>query len=102
MPSSFISTHDVVIAFEERIFDAVVEDLQTREPENFEPLHVICLDTKDNPHEAKVQGRVALELCWLLEASDDLLLEAPQILEDFEEIRMKHTQIRVLYQLCYI
>lgn len=48
-PSSFIATHDVIIAFEERIFDAVVEDLQTREPENFDPLHVICLDTKDNP-----------------------------------------------------
>ena len=52
--------------------------------------------------EAKVQGRVALELCWLLEGSDDLLSEVPQILEDFEDIRMKHTQVRVLYQLCYI
>lgn len=102
MPSSFIATHDVIIAFEERIFDAVVEDLQTREPENFDPLHVICLDTKDNPHEAKVQGRIALELCWLLEAADDLVLEAPLILEEFEDERMKHTQIRVLYQLCYL
>lgn len=103
MPTSFIGTHDVVIAFEERIFDAVVEDLQTREPDNFEPLHVICLDTKDNPHEAKLQGRVALELCWLLEASaDDLVTDAPQILDEWEQNRMQHTQIRVLYQLCYI
>lgn len=103
MPTSFIGTHDVVIAFEERIFDAVVEDLQTREPDNFEPLHVICLDTKDNPHEAKLQGRVALELCWLLEASaDDLVTDAPQILDEWEQNRMQHTQIRVLYQLCYV
>lgn len=102
-PSELISKHDVVIAFEERIFDAVVEDLQTREPtENFEPIHVICLDTKDNPHEARIQGRIALELCWLLEAADDLVLEAPEIVEAFQEERMTHTQIKVLYQLCYL
>lgn len=45
--SSDIQKHDVVIAFEERIYDAVVEDLQGREPtEDFKALHVICLDTK--------------------------------------------------------
>lgn len=102
MPSSFVATHDVVIAFEERIFDAVVEDLQTREPENFDPLHVVCLDTKDNPHEARLQGRVALELCWLLEKSDDLVGEAPRILDEWETARMEHTKIKVLYQLCYL
>jgi len=92
-----------VIAFEERIFDAVVEDLQMREPtEKFSPIHVICLDTKDNPHEAKIQGRVALELCWLLESADDLVLEAPEIVEKFKEERMQHTPIQVLYQLCYL
>lgn len=107
MTSEFVSTHDVVIAFEERIFDAVVEDLQTREPtENFEPIHVICLDTKDNPHEARLQGQVALELCWLLEKSasrgEDLVLEAAAIVDAFQNERMTHTQIQVLYQLCYL
>mmetsp|Transcript_28614 Transcript_28614/g.43245 ORF Transcript_28614/g.43245 Transcript_28614/m.43245 type:complete len:229 (-) Transcript_28614:121-807(-) len=99
-----IGEHDVAIAFEERIFDAVVEDLQVREPtENFSPLHVICLDTKDNPHEAALQGRVALELCWLLEANaDDLIVKAPEIVEAFQQERMTHTPIKVLYQLCYL
>lgn len=104
MPSEFIANHDVVIAFEERIFDAVVEDLQMREPtENFEPIHVICLDTKDNPHEAALQGQVALELCWLLEsAADDLITNAPELVEAFQQERMTHTPIKVLYQLCYL
>jgi RNA polymerase II subunit A C-terminal domain phosphatase SSU72 len=104
MTSDFVSQHDVVIAFEERIFDAVVEDLQMREPtENFAPIHVICLDTKDNPHEAQLQGRVALELCWLLEkAGDDLLVRAPEIVDAFQRERMNHTPIKVLYQLCYL
>ena len=46
-PSAAVQKHDVVIAFEERIYDAVIEDLQTREPtEDFKAIHVICLDTK--------------------------------------------------------
>mmetsp|Transcript_10346 Transcript_10346/g.12436 ORF Transcript_10346/g.12436 Transcript_10346/m.12436 type:complete len:235 (+) Transcript_10346:144-848(+) len=104
MPSDFVAKHDVVIAFEERIFDAVVEDLHMREPtENFEPIHVICLDTKDNPDEARIQGRIALELCWLLEAAgDDLVTEAPTIVDDFQTERMKHTPVKILYQLCYL
>jgi len=103
MPSDFISQHDIVIAFEERIYDAVVEDLQIREPtEHFAPIHVICLDTKDNPHEAQLQGQVALDLCWRLEAAQDLLTEAPEILDTFEKEKMTHTPIKVLYQLCYL
>ena len=100
----FLSQHDIVIAFEERIFDAVVEDLQLREPTvHFEPIHVICLDTKDNPHEAQLQGRVALELCWRLEAfADDLIETAAEIVDQFQKERMTHTPIKVLYQLCYL
>ena len=102
-PSEDVQKHDVVIAFEERIFDAVVEDLQTREPtEDFRPMHVICLDTKDNPLEAQKQGRIALELCWLLEQAGDLVAEAPELLDDFQGERMTHTPIKVLYQLCYL
>ncbi|KAL3937622.1 MAG: hypothetical protein SGBAC_007314 [Bacillariaceae sp.] len=104
MSSEFVSTHNVVIAFEERIYDAVVEDLQLREPtENFAPIHVICLDTKDNPHEAHLQGRVALELCWKLEAASDTLdTDAAMIVDQFQNERMTHTPVKVLYQLCYL
>jgi len=103
MPSKAVQKHHVVIAFEERIYDAVIEDLQTREPtEDFKAIHVICLDTKDNPHEAKLQGRVALELCWILEQTEDLDLEAPELVEQFQEEQMTHTQIKVLHQICYL
>ena len=102
--SEYIAQHDVTICFEERIFDAVIEDLQMREPtEDFEPIHVICLDTKDNPHEAAKQGQVALDLCWRLEAAaDELIYKAAEIVEEFQEERMSHTPIKVLYQLCYL
>ena len=102
-PTKDIQKHDIVIAFEERIYDAVVEDLQTREPtEEFKGIHVICLDTKDNPTEAERQGAVALELCWILEQTEDLDLEAPELVEQFQEEQMTHTQIKVLHQICYL
>jgi RNA polymerase II subunit A C-terminal domain phosphatase SSU72 len=126
-PTSFITHHDIVIAFEERIFDAVVEDLQMREcTEDLAPIHIICLDTKDNPQEAKIQGRIALELCWILEtivqekiqsissnkksstttsrkiASEMLMDEISEILESFQQERMSNNPIKILYQLCFL
>ena len=112
--------HDVVVAFEERIFDAVVEDLQLREPtQEFKPIHVICLDTKDNPHEAAVQGQVALDLCWRLEqyakskldesastAKEEnaslLVSRVAEIIDEFQQERSQVTPIKILYQICYL
>lgn len=103
VPSEDIAKHDVVIAFEERIYDAVIEDLQMREPtQEFAPIHVICLDTKDNPHEAARQGIVALRLCWMLENADDLTVEAADIIDRFQEERASETNIKILYQVCYL
>jgi RNA polymerase II subunit A C-terminal domain phosphatase SSU72 len=103
VPIEDVTNHDVVIAFEERIFDAVVEDLQRREPtENLDPIHVICLDTKDNPHEAAKQGAVALNLCWQLEHCADLEHEAAEILDQFQKERDAETKTKVLYQVCYL
>jgi RNA polymerase II subunit A C-terminal domain phosphatase SSU72 len=102
-PDEVVSLHDVVIAFEERVFDAVIEDLQIRQPtQDFRPIHVICLDTKDNPHEAALQGQVALDLCWRLEQAEDLQVEAAEIIDDFQQERANFTPIKVLYQMCFL
>lgn len=103
VPTHDIARHNVVIAFEERIFDAVVEDLQLREPtQEFAPIHVICLDTKDNPLEAAKQGTVALNLCWRLEQCEDLNAQAAEIIDEFQRERESETNIKILYQLCYL
>jgi RNA polymerase II subunit A C-terminal domain phosphatase SSU72 len=103
-PTDVIQSHAVVIAFEERIYDAVIEDLQIREPtEDFKPIHVICLDTKDNPQEAALQGQVALDLCWRLEhAADEIDERAAEIIDVFQQERIHVTPIRILYQVCYL
>lgn len=99
-----ICQHDIIIAFEERLYDTIIEDIQLREPtEDFKPIHIICLDTKDNPHEAAIQGQVALDLCWRLEhCTNDLQYDAAEIIEQFQEERSNITPIKVLYQVCYL
>lgn len=114
--SDDIIQHDVIIAFEERIFDAIIEDLQLRQPTtNFKSIHIICLDTKDNPHEAMKQGLVALKLCWMLEqqaqqqsnlssssSSSSLDDEVAEIIDQFQLERDEETNIKILYQVCYL
>jgi RNA polymerase II subunit A C-terminal domain phosphatase SSU72 len=96
--------HDVVVCFEERIYDAVIEDLLGREPtSDMLPVHVVCLDTKDNPHEAQLQGRVCLDLCWRLEhCPNDLQQDAPYIIDEFQKERESFNPIKILYQVCYL
>jgi RNA polymerase II subunit A C-terminal domain phosphatase SSU72 len=101
--TELITNHDVVIAFEERIYDAIIEDLQLREPTaNFAPIHIICLDTKDNPHEAAVQGQVALDLCWRLENCNNLQTDIASIIDQFQQERINITPVKILYQVCYL
>jgi RNA polymerase II subunit A C-terminal domain phosphatase SSU72 len=101
-----VHEHHVVICFEERIYDAVMEDLQTREPTaDFQEIHVICLDTKDNPTEAAVSGQVCCDLCWRLEQcgkNHNLSTEAANVVDQFQQERAAVTPIKVLYQLCYL
>ncbi|GMH60261.1 hypothetical protein TL16_g03012, partial [Triparma laevis f. inornata] len=100
---SVIRSHDVVVCFEERIFDAVIEDLQLREPgDDFKPVFVICLDTKDNPTESKKMGRKCCELCWRLERIEDLSEGLGDVIEEFGEEMGKITEVKVLYQVCYL
>jgi RNA polymerase II subunit A C-terminal domain phosphatase SSU72 len=57
-----VAGYDVVVCFEQRIFDAVCEDLQSREARDLEPICVICMETKDDPKEAVVAGKATVKL----------------------------------------
>lgn len=55
---------DVILCFDDRIFEIVLEDLQLRlGGDCSHALHLLCLDTKDTPEHAKLGGALALELC---------------------------------------
>ncbi|MQL93191.1 hypothetical protein Taro_025834 [Colocasia esculenta] len=61
---------DVVLTFEEKVFDMVLDDLHNREHTLMKPVLVVNLEVKDNHEEAAAGAKVALDLCQELEASD--------------------------------
>ncbi|KAH7485443.1 hypothetical protein PRIC1_004749 [Phytophthora ramorum] len=104
LSSKELQALDVVLCFDDRIFEIVLEDLQLRgapgsEPTTaWRPLHLLCLDTKDTPEHAKVGGSLALELCQaidVLNSVDDGIIDA---IQDFEGRRNVH----LLYSLMHV
>lgn len=61
---------DIVIVFETKLFETVVLDVQSRTPEQFLPLHLVCMDTRDSPKDAVEKGKEVLALCKQIESSD--------------------------------
>ena len=74
---------DVVVCFEERVFDNVVSDLKGRVGGSGEPLLVINLDVVDSHEEALNAGPHALKLCEMIDASDDWECECDEIMDKF-------------------
>uniref|UniRef100_A0A6N2LWN8 RNA polymerase II subunit A C-terminal domain phosphatase SSU72 n=1 Tax=Salix viminalis TaxID=40686 RepID=A0A6N2LWN8_SALVM len=56
----------VVLTFEEKVFDMVLEDLHNRDHVLLKSVLVINLEVKDNHEEAAVGGQLTLELCQKL------------------------------------
>ena len=107
---------NVVICFEFRVFSSVIEDLcQNRD--NFlnynmivdregdeetwgkvHPIHVINIETKDDPINAKISGEIAVRLSEAFENATNLEIEAARMVQAIEVKENK----QLLYQLCYL
>ncbi|KAA8495902.1 RNA polymerase II subunit A C-terminal domain phosphatase SSU72 [Porphyridium purpureum] len=78
--------HDIVVTFEDRVFNAVLDDFATkRQPTLYEPVYIINLEVKDTHEQAQSGARLAVDLCELLDEVQDLDEEIESILEIFEE-----------------
>ncbi|XP_068646413.1 uncharacterized protein [Aristolochia californica] len=88
---------DVVFAFEEKVFDMVLEDLHNREHVLMKCVLVLNLDVKDNHEEAAVGARLALELCEELEATDSWEDNIDDIVTAFE----KQHRRKLLYSISF-
>ncbi|KAL7749930.1 hypothetical protein RI367_004806 [Sorochytrium milnesiophthora] len=90
---------DVIITCEERVFDAVCEDLMARPPlQSTTPVHVINVEIKDNHEEALVGGQVIADLAQRMEMSQDLDAELDTVIEDFLKDHKSHT---LLHTVCF-
>ncbi|XP_034806267.1 RNA polymerase II subunit A C-terminal domain phosphatase SSU72-like [Pan paniscus] len=78
---------DLIITCEERIYDQVVEDLNSREQETCQPVHVVNMDIRDNQEDAITGAFLICELCQCIQRSEDMENEIDQLLQKLEKKR---------------
>lgn len=76
---------DLILTFEERIFDTVLEDFVLgRSPITFSPAYIANLETRDTHKDAALAAKIAAELVDSIAAAENIDAEMDAIVEDFE------------------
>ncbi|KAJ1264941.1 hypothetical protein BS78_08G039200 [Paspalum vaginatum] len=106
---------DMIMTFEERVFDLVVEgssftsepergsglgdssDMNNREPRLMKSVPIINMDVKDNHEEAGIGAKLAVELCQKLEAVGDWEEIIDDLITGFE----KQHKRRLAYSISF-
>jgi RNA polymerase II subunit A C-terminal domain phosphatase SSU72 len=89
---------DVALTFEQRVMDALIENMYSRASASGQPLLVINIDVKDNATEAKKAGQEALFMCRAINAmGDDWLDQLEAVMDDF----YRQTGRRPVYTICF-
>ena len=93
---------EVLLTFEERVFDAVFESFNAREKEDYseQAVHCINIEVKDN-HEDSLEGaQQAVQLCRSLQASADLDDEIGEIVNAWAEVRSPQPLLHAAVPSC--
>ncbi|KAK1588925.1 hypothetical protein Q3G72_028686 [Acer saccharum] len=88
---------DIVFAFEEKVFDMVIEDLHNREQVLMKSVLVINLEVKDNHEEAAIGARLTLDLCQELEKVESWEESIDDVVAAFE----KQHRRKLLYSISF-
>mmetsp|Transcript_2829 Transcript_2829/g.5250 ORF Transcript_2829/g.5250 Transcript_2829/m.5250 type:complete len:216 (+) Transcript_2829:1403-2050(+) len=75
---------DVVITFEERVFEAVLDDFAIRVPLRFDPCFVINVETKDTHADASTGAARVVRLCAKLEGEPLLEENIESVIRTFQ------------------
>jgi len=75
---------DIIITAEERVYDQVIEFMESNAPAHNQPVHIINIDIQDNHEEATMGAFLICDLASMLAASDDLDNDIDELLHDFE------------------
>ncbi|TVU51082.1 hypothetical protein EJB05_02488, partial [Eragrostis curvula] len=89
---------DMVLTFEERVFDLVNEDMNNREPRLMKSVLIINMDVKDNHEEAGVGAKLALELCQKLQVVDG---DWEEIIDDLMIAFEKQHKRKLAYNISF-
>ncbi|GMH16102.1 hypothetical protein Nepgr_017943 [Nepenthes gracilis] len=88
---------DVVLTFEEKVFDMVIEDLHNRDHVFMKPVLIVNLEVKDNHEEAATGARLTLDLCQELEETGSWEDNIDEIVIAFER---RHRR-KLLYSISF-
>ncbi|KAJ2764787.1 RNA polymerase II subunit A C-terminal domain phosphatase [Coemansia nantahalensis] len=88
---------DVIFTCEERVFDAVCEELLNRAGLNSRPVHVINIEIEDNHRESVIGAKTILELARQIVSSRDLERDMDFIIEDVQS-KVPH---KLLYTVAF-
>lgn len=75
---------DIIVTCEERVYDQLIEDLESRPAENSHHVHVINIDIQDNHEEATIGAFLIRDLVTTLTECEDLDNEVDEIIQEFE------------------
>ncbi|KAL5223525.1 hypothetical protein ABZP36_010997 [Zizania latifolia] len=89
---------DMILTFEERVFDLVVDDMHNREQRLLDTVLIINMDVKDNHEEAGVGAKLALDLCQKLEGADD---EWEEVIDDLIVAFEKQHKRKLVYNIAF-
>lgn len=84
-------TFDIIIACEERVYDQIIEELESRETKENHPVHIINIDIQDNHEEATIGAFIIRDLVATLSECEDIDNEIDEIVQEFE-----HTSNRTI------
>lgn len=89
---------DIIIACEERVYDQIIEDLESREKAENHPVHIMNIDIQDNHEEATIGAFIIKDLVTTLSECEDIDNEIDEIIQEFE-----HTSGRtILHTVMFI
>ncbi|XP_044750837.1 RNA polymerase II subunit A C-terminal domain phosphatase SSU72 [Coccinella septempunctata] len=76
---------DILITCEERVYDQVLEYMESQTPTDNSIVHVINIDIQDNLEEATIGAFLISDMCLMLAKTQDLDNDIEEVLQNFEE-----------------
>ncbi|KAL1490496.1 hypothetical protein ABEB36_013180 [Hypothenemus hampei] len=76
---------DILITCEERVYDQVLEFMESKTPSDNSIVHVINIDIQDNLEEATIGAFLISDMCMHIATAEDLDNDIEEVLHTFEE-----------------
>ncbi|XP_037940611.1 RNA polymerase II subunit A C-terminal domain phosphatase SSU72 [Teleopsis dalmanni] len=88
---------DIIITVEERVYDQLLEYMESQDPLDNRPVHIFNVDIEDNHEEALLGAFLIAEMLNMMVKTSDLDNDIDELLQEFESRRNKTILHTVLF-----